>query len=62
MIDTAKTLNKDIVNLGATSQVIENGCSAVSRLNGMMEGLSSAYTEQIEAETQLAGFEKRTCH
>lgn len=56
----AKTLNSEMVNLGSVSQVIESVSNAISRLNGMMEGLSSAYTEQIEAETLLANAMRNT--
>ncbi len=56
----AKTLNSEMVNLGSVSQVIESVSNAISRLNGMMEGLSSAYAEQIEAEALLANAMRNT--
>lgn len=49
-----KTLREELVNLGAVSQTLENVAGALNQLNGMMEGLTKAYTEQIEAETLLA--------
>ena len=50
----AKVLNRDLVNMGSLSQIIEGVSGAFQNLNGLMEGLSAAYVNQMEAETLLA--------
>ena len=49
-----KGLKSELVTLSSTVQLIEGVSSAVSQLNGILSGLSSAYTAQESAETRLA--------
>lgn len=50
----AKTLNGELVNMGAVSQILEGVNNAIGQLNDLMSGLSGAYAAQVEAETKLA--------
>lgn len=52
--NNAKTLNGELVNMGAISQLLEGAASAFTKIDGLMSGLTSAYTAQVEAETLLA--------
>ena len=52
--NNAKTLNGELVNIGAVSQVLEGVNNAIEQLNDMMSGLAGSYAAQVEAETRLA--------
>ncbi|MBO4524998.1 MAG: hypothetical protein J5692_00190 [Bacteroidales bacterium] len=52
--NNAKTLNGELVNMGAISQVLDGVNNAIGQLNDIMSNLAGAYTAQVEAETKLA--------